>query len=84
MTGDEHGRRVTGMGLQYWSQRDRRRRQSNQPAVARVRLVDGVSVIMTQLVDNLLDSIKVLREKAFPHQTLEPAAFDLATTTSRR
>jgi hypothetical protein len=63
----------------YRSQRDRGRGQSYEPAVARVRLVDGVGVLVAELVHDAGDALVVLRVEGIPDEALEleGAAFAL-------
>jgi len=55
----------------YWPQCYRSRGQANEAAIAGVRLVDGVGVVVAELVDDLRYPVVVLRLEGIANETLE-------------
>jgi hypothetical protein len=55
----------------YWPQCYRSRGQTNEAAIAGVRLVDGVGVVVAELVDDLRYPVVVLRLESIANETLE-------------
>lgn len=58
-------------GSSYWTQRDGGGGETDEPAIARVRLVDGVRVLVAELVHDLGDPVVVSFCQSGPDDGLE-------------